>query len=126
MADVAQRVTVRHDARLSWHDRLLALRDAMLASPRFQQFAGSFALTRPIARKRASALFDLCAGFVYSQVLHACVQLNLFETLMRGPQGIDELATQMSLPPNSMRYGRFTRVAMPIEAGMTASKPYWA
>ena len=45
-----------------------------------------FPLTRPIARRRAQDLFDLCAGFVYSQVLQACVQLRLFETLVDGPQ----------------------------------------
>ena len=36
----------------------------------------AFPLTRPIARRRARALFDLVAGFVYSQVLLACVQLR--------------------------------------------------
>ena len=104
MADVAQRVTtVRRAPLLSWRDRMLSWRDIVLTNPRFQQFAGSFALTRPIARRRASALFDLCAGFVYSQILQACVQLNLFETLSRGPLGADELAARLSLPPESMR-----------------------
>jgi demethylspheroidene O-methyltransferase len=104
MADVAPCVTtVRPAPRLSWHDRLLGLRDMMLSNPRFQQYASSFVLTRPIARKRASALFDLCAGFVYSQILHGCVQLNLFETLARGPLGVEELAARLSLPPASMR-----------------------
>ena len=104
MADVAQRVTtVRHTTHLSWRDRMLSWRDGVLSSPRFQQFAGSFVLTRPIARRRASALFDLCAGFVYSQILQACVQLGLFEALARGPVGADELATRLSLPPDSMR-----------------------
>lgn len=103
MVDVAQRVTTVRRARLSWRDRILAWRDGVLSNPRFQQFAGSFALTRPIARRRASALFDLCAGFVYSQILQACVQLNLFETLARGPLDADELAARLSLPPDSMR-----------------------
>jgi hypothetical protein len=51
-------------------------------------WAAAFPLTprriaRPIARAR---LFDLVAGFVYSQVLLACVRLNLFEILAEGPQ----------------------------------------
>lgn len=104
MADVAQRVTtVQNVTGLSWRDRMLSWRDNILSSPRFQQFAGSFVLTRPIARRRATALFDLCAGFVYSQILQACVQLGLFEALARGPVGIDELATRLALPPESMR-----------------------
>ena len=72
-------------SRLSLHDRLLGLRDAILANPGFQRFAGTFALTRPIARRRAGALFDLCAGFVYSQILLACVRLKLFDHLADGP-----------------------------------------
>jgi demethylspheroidene O-methyltransferase len=104
MADVAQRVTRVPDfSRLSWRDRLLGLRDSVLANQSFQRFAGTFALTRPIARKRASALFDLCAGFVYSQILLACVELDLFDVLARGPLDVDELATRVSLPPDSMR-----------------------
>ena len=46
----------------SWRDRWLVVRDRLLASPRFQRWAAAFPLTRPIARRRARALFDLCAG----------------------------------------------------------------
>ena len=38
-------------------------------TPRFQRWAANSPLTRWIARRRARALFDLCAGFVYSQIL---------------------------------------------------------
>ena len=51
-----------------------------------------FPLTRPIARRRAGAVFDLCAGFVYSQVLAACVRLDLFTHLRRGPRSLADLA----------------------------------
>jgi hypothetical protein len=71
----------------SWLDRCLAARDGLLASPRFRRWAAAFPLTRPIARRRTRDLFDLCAGFVYSQVLYACVRLRLFEILAEGPQG---------------------------------------
>ena len=59
---------------------------ASLASPRFQRWA---AASRSRGRSRAgapAALFDLCAGFVYAQVLHACVRLDLFEILAEGPR----------------------------------------
>lgn len=88
-------------SRLSLHDRLLEWRDSILANPRFQRFAGSFALTRPIARRRASELFDLCAGFVYSQVLFACVRLRLFDQLANGPLGSAELAELVPLPADA-------------------------
>ena len=63
-------------------------RDRLLASRRFQRWAAAFPLTRPIARRRARALFDLCAGFVYSQVLFACVRLKLFDALAAGPLAV--------------------------------------
>jgi demethylspheroidene O-methyltransferase len=81
------------------HDRYLAARDRLLSAPRFRSWAASFPLTRPIARRRAKALFDLCAGFVYSQVLLACVRLQLFEVLAERPRDIAELADILSLPP---------------------------
>ncbi len=54
-------------------------------------------MTRPIARRRSRALFDLCAGFVYSQVLAACVRLDLFGILAQGPQALDVLAGRLRL-----------------------------
>ncbi|QFI77297.1 methyltransferase [Bradyrhizobium betae] len=89
-------------SRPSLYDRLLGWRDSILANPGFQRFAGSFALTRPIARRRASALFDLCAGFVYSQVLFACVRLKLFDQLADGPLDAAELALLVPLPADAM------------------------
>jgi demethylspheroidene O-methyltransferase len=83
-------------------DHLYALRDRVVASPRFQRFAARFPLTRPIATRQASAVFDLCAGFVYSQVLRAAIDLRLLETLREGARdsatlapviGLDEAAT---------------------------------
>lgn len=79
-------------------DRLMALRDRLLASQRFQRWAAGFPLTRPIAQHRARALFDLCAGFVYSQILVACVRLRLFEILAEESQDAACLARRLSLP----------------------------
>ncbi len=88
-------------SQLSLQDRLLGLRDRILANPGFQRFAGTFALTRPIARRRASALFDLCAGFVYSQILLACVRLKLFDQLAGGPLSAAELSSRLPLPADA-------------------------
>jgi demethylspheroidene O-methyltransferase len=78
-------------------DHWLAWRDRLLASPRFQRWATAFPLTRWIARRRARELFDLCAGFVYSQVLVACVELRLFERLAEGPATVADLAPRLGL-----------------------------
>jgi demethylspheroidene O-methyltransferase len=87
--------------RFSWaglEDRVLASRDRLLASATFQRWASGFPLTRWIARKRARALFDLCAGFVYSQVLFACCRLRVCDILMERPRTPEQLAALLSLP----------------------------
>jgi demethylspheroidene O-methyltransferase len=75
-----------------------SLRDRLLSSPRFRRWAAAFPLTRGIARRRARALFDLCAGFVYTQVLLSCVRLDLFTILAEGPQSALVLSVRMGLP----------------------------
>jgi demethylspheroidene O-methyltransferase len=81
----------------SWLDRGVTLRDRLLANPRFQRWATMLPFTRPIARRHARELFDLCAGFVYSQILLACVQLHLFDILAEGALGATELSRRLAL-----------------------------
>jgi demethylspheroidene O-methyltransferase len=86
---------------VSWRDRYAAIRDRWLSDPRFQRWAAEFPLTRRTARRRARALFDLCAGFVYSQILYACVRLRLFEILAAGPQSAATIARELNLTADS-------------------------
>ena len=90
-------------ARPSLHSRFLAWRDRTLARPDFQRWATRFPLTRPITRRRARELFDIAAGFVYSQVLFACVETRLLETLARGPRSPGLLVEELGLPPEGVR-----------------------
>ncbi len=85
-------------SRPGWRERWLGLRNRLLADPAFQRWASAFPFTRPIARRRARELFDLCAGFVYSQILAACVELDLFRRLSEAPLGPGELARATGLP----------------------------
>lgn len=85
----------------SWLERLQSLKTDLIASPAFRRWAAGFPLTRPIARRRALALFDLCAGFVYSQVLQACVSLRVFDILAEGPQCADALSRRLLLSAES-------------------------
>lgn len=82
---------------VSLADRLAGWRNRLVASPRFQRFAASFPLTKPIAQRQSQALFDLCAGFVYAQVLQACVRLDLFRILDEAPRSAAELAPRLAL-----------------------------
>jgi demethylspheroidene O-methyltransferase len=94
-------------------DRWRQWRDRLLCSPRFAQWAMAFPLTRPIARRRARALFDLVAGFVYSQVLASCVRLRLFDALADGPRTPDELAQHTQLPRAGLE--RLLRAAVALQ-----------
>lgn len=87
----------------AWADRWLAWRNRLVASPRFQRWAAGFPLTRRIAQRNTRALFDLCAGFVYAQVLTACIRLDLFAILAEGPQTVDALARRLDLTPDAAR-----------------------
>jgi demethylspheroidene O-methyltransferase len=87
----------------SWIDRWKAWRDRRVASRAFQRWAASFPLTRPIARRRARELFDLMAGFVYTQVLLSCVRLGLFDRLAEAPLSIDDLAARCGMPPPALQ-----------------------
>ncbi len=84
-------------------DHWLELRDRLLTSGRFQQWAARFPLTRPITRRRTRELFDIAAGFVYSQVLSACVELNLLEALAQGPQSLARLTELTGLSEEPLR-----------------------
>lgn len=88
----------------SLHDRFLDWVQRTVGRPGFRRWAAGFWLTRPLVRRRAGALFDLVAGFVYTQVLLACVRLDVFNSLAAsGPETAATLATRHGLPPRSMQ-----------------------
>lgn len=67
-------------------DRFRDWRNTTLQSTQFHRFARRNVFTSWMARRRARQLFDVCAGFVYSQVLDACVSLDVFTPLANGPK----------------------------------------
>ncbi|MEO1493308.1 MAG: methyltransferase [Pseudomonadota bacterium] len=73
-----------------------------IASPAFQRWAAGFRLTRPFVRQDSARLYDLVAGFVYSQTLLACTELGLLETLRSGPMAVRALAARHGLPEARM------------------------
>ena len=79
-------------------ERWIGLRNRLLSSARFQRFATRFPLTRPVARRRARALFDLVAGFTYSQILAACVETGLLDVLAEEPADLAAIADRIALP----------------------------
>jgi len=81
----------------SLSDRIYDWRNRLLANPSFQRRARRNPFMRSMARRRARALFDLCSGFVYSQILSTCVQLDLFELLREGPRTRDDISRAIGL-----------------------------
>jgi demethylspheroidene O-methyltransferase len=99
--------------RTSIGDSLRGWRRRLIANPAFQRWAAGFPLTRRVAERRSSALFDLCSGFVYSQILFACVRLDLFSRLAAGPRDCASLAEELGLTVDATR--RLLRAAAALE-----------
>jgi demethylspheroidene O-methyltransferase len=78
-------------------ERLLDWRDRMVMRPSFRRWAARFFLTKPVARRQSSRLFDIASGFVKSQTLLACVRLQVLERLMENPARPAELARMTGL-----------------------------
>lgn len=89
----------------SWQgllDRFHQWRLDKIASPDFQRWAAAFRLTRPFVRQDAARLYDLMAGFVYSQTLMACTELGVLEALRNRPMTARALAARAGLPEERM------------------------
>jgi demethylspheroidene O-methyltransferase len=78
-------------------------RNRLIASPAFQRWALGNPLTRFKARRHARALFDLTAGFVYSQVAAALVESGLLDALAEDALHLDEAASLAGLSPDAAR-----------------------
>ncbi len=94
--------------RGSWY----GVRDRLLQDARFQRWVAAFPLTRFMARRRQRELFDLVAGFVYTQVLFSVVKLGLLPRLARAPLSAGELSQISGMPKASME--RLLAAAVPL------------
>ncbi len=100
--DLAKPLEGSH-SRPAWRDRFDGWMDSKLTSPSFSRWAASNVLTRWIVRRRASQVFDMMAGFVYSQVLLACVRLRIFELVSESPRTLEELAQKCQVPSSALQ-----------------------
>ncbi len=99
--------------RLGLMDRLLGWRDRLLGSAKFQLFAARMPIFSAITRRRSAELFDIAAGFVYTQVLFSCLKLKLFDLLAEGALPLNEIALRIDLPLASAE--RLTTAAIAIK-----------
>ncbi len=85
-------------AESGWQETWRRWLQRLYASERMYRWSLSNPLTRRITRRRTRQLFDLMAGFVHSQVLLACVRLQVFEMLADTPQSVEALAQRTGVP----------------------------
>lgn len=78
---------------------LSAWTNRLVASRRFQSRASRLPFTRGLAKREGEALFDLVAGFVHSQVLHALVELRVLHMLLDAPATARTVAGGANLDP---------------------------
>lgn len=111
----------------SWRERWIGWRNRRLADPAFQAWVAHFPLTRPIVRRDATGLFDLVAGFAYSQTILACVETGLFDRLREGPLTASEFARVADLPEKGaarlLKAARSLRLVEPVSGGRFALGP---
>ncbi len=75
----------------------------LIASRQFQKWAARFPLTRRLVRHEGEAMFDLVAGFCYSQILQALVKLDIPKTLLEAERPLDALAKDAAVPKDRMQ-----------------------
>ncbi len=91
----------------------LRFRNRLLADPNFLAFAQRFPLTRHIARARSRDLFNLLAGFSYSQVLYACVSLRVLEHV--GQAGISPAQLALKIGITETKTDVLVRAAVALD-----------
>ncbi|RGP41334.1 Demethylspheroidene O-methyltransferase [Altererythrobacter insulae] len=83
--------------------RWVAWRNGILSSQRFQNWAARNVLLRPFARRKANDLFDLVAGFTYTQTLLAMIESGLLDSLQQGACTTAAAAQVADLSPPATR-----------------------
>ena len=73
-------------------------RNRRLSDPGFHRWTSRIPVLRTIAARESAAVFDLCAGFVYSQVLLACVESGVLRALDGVVLGTADIARVAGLP----------------------------
>lgn len=100
--DLAKPVLEKPHRRL-WRNRFNAWRDRLMTSPEVYRQTASNPLTRWMTRRRALQVFDLMAGFVYSQVLLACVRLQILELVRESPRTLEDIAQRCGVPAPALQ-----------------------
>ncbi|WP_019429092.1 methyltransferase [Limnohabitans sp. Rim47] len=105
---VIQAQTASTSFKDAWQGRL----ERWYAHPGLYRWSLGNPLTRWLTRRRTRKLFDLMAGFVHSQVLLACVRLDLFRALYQAPCNLTDLSRRTGLAPAVLQRLLLSAVAL--------------
>ena len=83
---------------LSIRSRVILFRNRMIGNARFRDLLSRFPGTRGFVQRRANAMFDINAGFIYSQIALAMVETRMFDALAARPLSVADAATHANLP----------------------------
>lgn len=98
----------------SWWERSQDRLSRWMMTPVAYNWALSNPLTRWVVRRRTQRVFDLMAGFVHSQVLLACVRLQVFTIVQKAPATLEELAARTQIPAASLQRLVLSAVALKL------------
>lgn len=106
-----------------WKRRWVERRNRTFANPTFQKWASALWPFSRVARKHASHLFDLVAGFTYSQTLLATIEAGLLDLLADGPSDADAIAAHCDLSREGAL--RLVRAAAALGLAEEVSPGWW-
>ena len=72
----------------------------LVAKPSFHSFIKKIPIIRKLAFNEGEKIYDLVAGFVYSQILLAFIELSLIDFFISGRKNIDEISKYTGLSNN--------------------------
>lgn len=106
-----------------WKANWIGLRNRILSDARFQSFAARTPLLRRVARSRAGSLFDLIAGFAYSQTVSAAVESGMLDTMVEGPRSAGGIAAATGL--GTAATSQLIRAAAALDLVEHAGEGHW-
>ena len=107
-----------------WRSVWRGWRNRLIADPAFQRRSAANIFLRPIARRHASDLFDLGAGFIYAQIALALVESGLLAALLEQELDSAEAAALAHLSPDRAR--TLLRAAAALQLVEPAGGDSWA
>ena len=81
----------------------LIKRNLLVSSKKFQFFANNFFFSRIFVKLDEKKIYDLVAGFVYSQTLLSFVELGLLDKLLKKEYSIQEISKEFNLTNDKAR-----------------------